>query len=348
MATELEELVSFLDDSRPDVRAMSAEIVSGLAATTDGIDKLKPVQKQLVTKLFRAVGMGGDACRKSLVALVNMSHAPDVADLLLELNVVDRVMEFVRDNMPHTDLLTSLLANVTLSDQGCRSMLQIGRGPLEGLHMAVLLKKFVTSGVTLSPGEPDPYEHVASVLTNVTRLPEARKLLLQPGRGLLAALVAQLQSWNALRRLGSSGAVKNCVLSAESDGTLDAVLADKVVIEHMLRPINGQPPLEKEDTVRECMAEAVAMLAGTAQGRDVLWDAGAPEALRKGYEDEHHPGVCTAMERAAELFLSHGSIDSGMAPGVLGVQISSAVAAQQAQQAQKGGEGEGAGEGEGK
>ena len=51
----------------------------------------------------------------------------------------------------------------------------------------------------------------------------------------------------------------------------------------MLRPINGQPPLEQEATVRECMAEAVLALAGCARGRDVLWDAGAPEALRKGW-----------------------------------------------------------------
>lgn len=34
--------------------------------------------------------------------------------------------------------------------------------------------------------------------------------------------------------------------------------------------------------VRECMAEAVLMLAGTERGRDALWEAGAPEALRKG------------------------------------------------------------------
>lgn len=44
---------------------------------------------------------------------------------------------------------------------------------------------------------------------------QARALLLQPGRGLLQALVSQLQSWNSLRRLGASGAIKNCVISAE-------------------------------------------------------------------------------------------------------------------------------------
>ncbi|KXZ46514.1 hypothetical protein GPECTOR_43g951 [Gonium pectorale] len=330
MASELEELVGFLDDDRAEVRAASAEIVAGLTASAEGIEKLKAVQRPLVIKLFRSVGRGGDAARKSLVALVNLSHDPAVVEVLLSLNVVNRVMEFLRDgSIPHVDLLTGLLANVTISERGCRDLLQIGQGNMEGLHMAVLLKKFVVGGITLSPGEPDPFEHVASVLTNVTRLAEGRRLLLQPGRGLLAALVSQLQSWNSLRRLGASGAIKNCVMSAEEDGTLDSILDDKTALQHMLRPINGQPPLEKEDTVRECMAEAVLVLARTDKGRDVLWEAGAPEALRKGYEDEQHPGVCLAMERTAEIFLSHSTIDSGMTPGIAGLASSSAAAQRQ-------------------
>ncbi|KAG2448786.1 hypothetical protein HYH02_006138 [Chlamydomonas schloesseri] len=330
--SELEELVSFLDNSRPEVRSTAAEIVSGLTATPEGIEKLKSLQRPLVTKLFRSVGLGGDASRKCLVALVNLSQDPTLADLMLELNVVNRVMEFIREgSSPHVDLLTSILANVTISEGGSRHMLQIGQGNMEGLHMAVLLKKFVVGGITLGPGESDPFEHVASVLTNVTRLKEGRQLLLQPGRGLLAALVSQLQSWNALRRLGASGAIKNCIMSAEDDGTMDAVLDDKSLLPHILRPINGQEPKEKEDSVRECMAEAVLVLAGTERGRDALWEAGAPEALRKGYEDEQHPGVCVAMERTAEIFLSNSTIDSGMSAPVMGASA----AARQEHEARK-------------
>ncbi|EFJ52357.1 hypothetical protein VOLCADRAFT_103022 [Volvox carteri f. nagariensis] len=336
--SELEELVSFLDDSRSEVRSMSAEIVAGLTANAEGIERLKTLQRPLVIKLFRSVGMGGDAARKALVALVNLSHDPAVVELLLDLNVMNRVMEFIREGaIPHVDLLTSLLANATISERGCKDLLQIGKGSMEGLHMAVLLKKFVVGGITLCPNDPDPYEHVASVLTNVTRLREARLLLLQPGRGLLQALVSQLQSWNALRRLGASGALRNCIMSAEEDGTLDSILEDRTALTHMLRPINGQPPLEKEDTVRECMAESILVLANTDKGRDALWEAGAPEALRKGYEDEQHPGVCMAMERTAEIFLSHSTIDSGAMPGVLGMASSSAQQRrQQEQQEQQG------------
>lgn len=38
----------------------------------------------------------------------------------------------------------------------------------------------------------DAYEHIATVLPNVTRFPAGRRLLLQPGRGLLQALASQV------------------------------------------------------------------------------------------------------------------------------------------------------------
>lgn len=41
-------------------------------------------------------------------------------------------------------------------------------------------------------------------------------------------------------------------------------------------------PLTRFRRVRECLAEAVLVLARTDKGRDALWEVGAPEALRKG------------------------------------------------------------------
>ena len=53
------------------------------------------------------------------------------------------------------------------------------------------MQLFTVSAVTLGPGEPDPFEHVAAVLVNVTRLQRGRELLLQPGRGLLQVRLAR-------------------------------------------------------------------------------------------------------------------------------------------------------------
>lgn len=75
----------------------------------------------------------------------------------------------------------------------------------------------------------DAYEHVATVLPNVTRFEAGRRLLLQPGRGLLQALASQLRSPSELRRRGCAGALKNCCFSCEADGTADDIAAETEV-----------------------------------------------------------------------------------------------------------------------
>ena len=65
------------------------------------------------------------------------------------------------------------------------------------------------------PEQADKYEHLAAILTNVTRLKAGRSLLLEPGRGFIQALVAQLKSANLLRRQGCAAAFRNCCFSAK-------------------------------------------------------------------------------------------------------------------------------------
>ncbi len=77
---------------------------------------------------------------------------------------------------------------------------------------AVLLKLFMAGSKS---GEADKMEHIAAILTNVTRLKPGRALLLEPGRGFIQALVAQLKSSNLLRRQGCAAAFRNCCFSAE-------------------------------------------------------------------------------------------------------------------------------------
>mmetsp|Transcript_15921 Transcript_15921/g.44474 ORF Transcript_15921/g.44474 Transcript_15921/m.44474 type:complete len:163 (+) Transcript_15921:236-724(+) len=102
-----------------------------------------------------------------------------------------------------------LLSNVTLTEDGSRAMLQCGKGKLEGLHIARLL------GMFLRPAEnsdtDDRMEHFANILTNVTQLVDGRKLLLEPGRGIVAVLAKQLDSSNSnVRRIGCAQALRNC------------------------------------------------------------------------------------------------------------------------------------------
>lgn len=90
-------------------------------------------------------------------------------------------------------------------------------------------------GLTLNPSSSDAmYEHIAGVLCNVTRLPEGRKLLLADGGSSFRGVSNMLASSSEVKKRGAASTLKNCCVSAERDGTLDAILSDKVVIAKML------------------------------------------------------------------------------------------------------------------
>ena len=76
------------------------------------------------------------------------------------------------------------------------------------VHRAVLLSKFIE-------GSAEDWDYVAAVLTNVTRMPDGRKLLLDPQRGFLRALATQLRSASLTRRRGCAAAFRNCAFGAQ-------------------------------------------------------------------------------------------------------------------------------------
>ena len=56
---------------------------------------------------------------------------------LLGMKCVEKAVDYIRDDAPASpELLTMLLTNVTTTEAGSCSLLQIGRGDLEGFHMS--------------------------------------------------------------------------------------------------------------------------------------------------------------------------------------------------------------------
>lgn len=48
----------------------------------------------------------------------------------------------------------------------------------------------------------DQFEHVGSILVNISKTEDGRKLLLEPKRGLLKQIIRQFDSTNELRKKG--------------------------------------------------------------------------------------------------------------------------------------------------
>lgn len=74
------------------------------------------------------------------------------------------------------------------------------------------------------------------------------------------------------------------VVLLQADGTWDALLRghEHAVLLALLQRIDGRPPLELEVGVRTQAAQAVLCAAMCDEGRDLLWELGAPTKLRNG------------------------------------------------------------------
>jgi len=247
-----------------------------------------------------------------------------------------------------------LLSNLTADEEGAAALVGGGGGDGDARPSAAGIANLARLLGAFLGGDPatDP---VAPLLTNLTRSPAGRALLLDAGgegglAGGLAAAAGQLEAPGASpgRRAGCAAALRNCCLAAaqaqgereegeeegggEAGGAGDAAAnlavgtaaMGAVLTPAVLRPAltalcggvaaldpeaeaGAAPtrPPDPEEGVREAVAEAVLLLAGTAPGRAALWDVGAPEALRLAYVDEEGPYVCEAMEKAARLFLEN-------------------------------------------
>lgn len=106
---------------------MALDILKGLTGTPEGIDKLKSKSGTVLSNLLRLiVGNDDDTSKLALTCLVNLAQDPDTAAKLGSLNIVGRVMDYIREKTcPHFGLLVMLLANVTAIQAGSEQMLQV-------------------------------------------------------------------------------------------------------------------------------------------------------------------------------------------------------------------------------
>lgn len=132
--TDLDDLINFLAGSRLDVRQMAMGIILGLTGSHEGIDRLKKKMEKLLASLLRLIPIqeADDVSRKmsenTLSSLVNLSNDPEIMKRMLDSRTIGRVMDFIREgSTPHHKLLSMLLCNLTVDEEGCSHLLQLGQ-----------------------------------------------------------------------------------------------------------------------------------------------------------------------------------------------------------------------------
>uniref|UniRef100_A0A7S0QSZ1 Protein HGH1 N-terminal domain-containing protein n=1 Tax=Pyramimonas obovata TaxID=1411642 RepID=A0A7S0QSZ1_9CHLO len=314
MGDELVELVEFLSHEKAAVRLQAVKIVNGVAASDDGPQQLAKIKDKLVPPLLRLLGGSDEEAETASSALVNLSTEPQHCENMVRSGVIGRVMEQLKDpKFPCREGMAMLLSNVTLVESGSKKFLQVGEEDLEGLYLAQTMGLIIGHGKTGDDWDDDQYQlrHLPAVLPHVCRFPEGRELLLHADSHFLQHLIPQLQSKVVERRRSIATMLKNICMDKKKGVPALLTEGGATLLPAMLHPISGKDPREADEAVRQAVAEAVQLLAGSEEGFDQLWTAGAPELLRAGYVDEEGPGVCEAMESTAELFMTHNSDDLG-------------------------------------
>ncbi|XP_075496299.1 uncharacterized protein LOC142533426 [Primulina tabacum] len=322
MATELKELLGFLSSSSPPIRKAAVSIVRDYTGSEDGLKSLGKYSSVAFPSLALLLAENKEVSEPAAEALVNLSQNPSFAEKMVEMGIIKTSIDILyRKDCDITHLLIMLLVNLTQLDSGIEYLLQQGDEKMHGLYVMKLVRSFCTSS---SEKRGDPFEHVASILVNISQKEAGRKLLLDPKRGLLKQIIRQFDSSSLLRKKGVSGTIRNCCF--EADNRLqDLLLISEFLWPALLLPVAGNkiyseqdiskmPPelgsalsIERETVanpdIRVQTLDSIYLIILQEEGRRAFWSVNGPRILQVGYEDEENPQVMEAYERVGSLLI---------------------------------------------
>ncbi|KAG6525364.1 protein HGH1 homolog [Zingiber officinale] len=332
MATELEELLGFLSSPSLQVKKAAVDIVRGLTGSDDGLASLSAHADLALPPLVRILCEDPpELASPAAEALINLSQDAALSEKLIAHGTLPTAMNklYKSGDRKVSHLLVMLLANLTQVDAGANSLLQIGDDKMEGLYISKLVRSFCRSSSEESK-EEDIFEHVASILVNISKMESGRKILLEPKRGLLKQAIHQFDSTNPLRKKGVSGTIRNCCF--EADNQLHNLLAiAEFLWPALLLPVAGNKVYSEQDTskmphelgnalsherepvddpeIRKQALEAIYLISLQEAGRRSLWSVNGPRILQVGYEDEEDPKVIEAYELIGSLLVNNGEAE---------------------------------------
>ncbi|XP_055810083.1 uncharacterized protein LOC129880178 [Solanum dulcamara] len=327
MATELEELIGFLSSPSPPVKKIAVDIVRDYTGSEDGLESLGKYSNAVLPSLSRLLGEKKVVSEPAAQALVNLSQKPELAAKMVDMHMVRTSMETLfKQDCEITSLLIMLLVNLTQLDAGIDSLLQPADEKMHGLYVMKLVRSFCSSSYER---KVDPFEHVASVLVNISKKEQGRKLLLDQKRCLLKQIVRH-DSKSLLRKRGVAGTIRNCCFEAENQ-LQDLLLISEFLWPALLLPVAGNKVYSEEDTrkmplelasalsierehitdpeIRVQALEAIYLLILQEAGRRAFWSVNGPRILQVGYADEDDPKAMEAYERAGSLLIQESGLD---------------------------------------
>ncbi|KAI0175934.1 hypothetical protein GGR52DRAFT_337335 [Hypoxylon sp. FL1284] len=330
MPTELEELVGFIADPRPEIRVLSTEHLVPYSTSNPGVfksDNLKPVQNlKLLIKDHPKIA------EHVISILINLSADREVLESLAtdDKFLGEVLRQIIVATEPNANLLSMLLANLAKWDSLKRIFDRKQPAPAELGSNDVVMNQLVDLFVKGADGtynKKADFDHLAYLFADLTKHAEIRHYFVRKqeydGVVPLTKLKVFTEYKSGVRRKGVASTIKNVAFDVPSH-PLFLSEEDINILPYILLPIMGSeeydeedmmsmlpdlqllPPDKERDTdpnIIQTHVETLLLLSSTREGRDQMRDVKVYPIIRETHLRVDSEGVRDACERLVQVLM---------------------------------------------
>ncbi|KAI0843182.1 DUF383-domain-containing protein [Hypoxylon sp. FL0890] len=330
MPTELEELVGFIADPKPEIRALATEHLVPYSTSQPNIfkaDNLKPVKNlKLLVKDHPKIA------EHVITILINLAADREILEsLATDERFLDEILrQIIVAAEPNANLLSMLLANLAKWDSLKRIVEKKQSSPSElgsnDLVMNQLVDLFV-KGADGTYNKNADFDHLAYLFADLTKHAEIRHYFVQKqeydGVIPITKLKVFTEYKSDIRRKGVASTIKNVAfevpahplfLSEDEINILPYVLLpimgneeyDEEEMMSMLPDLQLLPPDKERDSdpnIIQTHVETLLLLSTTREGRDQMRDVKVYPIIRETHLRVDNEGVRDACERLVQVLM---------------------------------------------
>ncbi|PRP79800.1 armadillo-like helical domain-containing protein [Planoprotostelium fungivorum] len=242
------ELVGFAAPSGgQELRQTCLEHLLGFTGTESGRRSLRKTDiiTSLVPQIVVSSKNNETIAKYALSSLINLCSEQDLLLRIVETpNIIPSLITHLEGGESELTRLSGiLLNNITHNEKGSNKLLQWNDAGRKGLWIKQLIELFAFKEKTSSE---DPRAWIASVLQNITQVPEGRNVMILTNRSTIPLLVPFINDANLMRRKYITGLIKNCCFE---DSVHSYLLSEDVdLLRYLLIPFRGtHDNFSKED-----------------------------------------------------------------------------------------------------
>lgn len=337
MEQQLDELIKFLTSSRPDVRQLAANYISGFShPTSDNYQMLVARASKLVQPLLVISHEQNEAANDAMRALVNLTGELSVCDQFADEDHLQMIVGLITDpQVIVADTACMLLSNITKRDRVCRLLATLQVGEVPGLcnsPMALdqLCDVFV-KGMDKKYNKNAKFAFLASVFADLTNYEFGRRYFLTrtkyDGKLPITKIMVFNEYPDLVRRGGVDLTMKNvCFEKDKHQEILDP--KETNMLPYLLLPLCGPEEFDVEDMelmpeeiqflgndkkrepdpkLRATLLEAINLLCTTLFGRQTLRDKKVYPIIRDMHKVDKDENCGNLAYRAVQLILGEES-----------------------------------------